>query len=1027
MPELTSDSDADFDDDDIDDDDDYSDDADETSDEVSAAQSLEEQTFEAAKRQFAREQYQRKLAKQRAAEEQREMELERLEKERHQREKAAKAAAEMKEAPVAVRLRSKLAEASRMFIRGDYVIANRDVRDVLAMSQEDLKFLNVGVELLKAKYLLARSFLGANKLREAHDEFTALAKTQTAVQPLACLGLAAVLVEQMQFGDALAVIKDFFNAKTKQKVEVLNWPYLDKPIDLTMDGQLVRSVERLTARCRHPPRPEHLCRYSECSDVAIYAASTPGLVTVTCDDRPACNITYHPTCWRLVKQQHDLPSESATVETAVSCITPDCEGDICCIELHDKSGKAKKFTRDAKVMEEKMAAAKAKRAADVARRKEVEHTAKLQAVNTKLKARRAELAEQAKRDEQARREEAAQVERASAEKQRREQEKAEAALRRQQEIELARLKSREEEQIQAELKALEAREKQQREAAQLKQEEEQKTAQLVQQHERQQQQQLQLETERQQQQQLETEQAAQDLNTQSAQTGSGPDKLALSGKHLEAQAARTDSSPGDGKLLQPTFAPAASTSPSAPQHQLSSLQPVSPTTSDGSSAQETAALHATIAELERKIGLLNKDIVDRDNQLKATELRYTQNEEQLVARLEIAETSGYHANMEAAQLADRASHLQDELELAKSIQRQLHTANEDLQQKLFASLEVQRRQAEDLQIASQETAHARQRAQGDLGSVQADREMLSKATEEVQEKDRALNLERARLVLEQQRLKNNAELAAAQADQLRVQYDGLLKEHQDGFSTLLDQVCALETGRLEGALANIQHQLQEWSKESRSTMSKEQQQRTIDLLERKQRSLRAELKASGERFALIRDRASQILSLRGAQVPVEVVLVPEPQPPTPPRNDMLRFRSVVRALKTLYPTETWESIIGFIQEFRHLCGGTLQDKSINDIIVGSGLRLFEKREGDRLRAEEADTILNASSQPAVEEECVICFEPLRTVEEADQLKLERLPCYHWFHADCVHTWLEQNRTCPTCRAHAVTDGEFPTL
>ena len=43
--------------------------------------------------------------------------------------------------------------------------------------------------------------------------------------------------------------------------------------------------------------------------------------------------------------------------------------------------------------------------------------------------------------------------------------------------------------------------------------------------------------------------------------------------------------------------------------------------------------------------------------------------------------------------------------------------------------------------------------------------------------------------------------------------------------------------------------------------------------------------------------------------------------------------------------------------------------------------------------------------------CAICFEEF---SEGDLLRT--LPCGHTFKANCIDTWLQKNRTCPTCRA-----------
>jgi hypothetical protein len=45
------------------------------------------------------------------------------------------------------------------------------------------------------------------------------------------------------------------------------------------------------------------------------------------------------------------------------------------------------------------------------------------------------------------------------------------------------------------------------------------------------------------------------------------------------------------------------------------------------------------------------------------------------------------------------------------------------------------------------------------------------------------------------------------------------------------------------------------------------------------------------------------------------------------------------------------------------------------------------------------------------EDCIICIDELHLGDEVTVL-----PCKHWFHGECVVTWLERHNTCPICRA-----------
>jgi len=52
---------------------------------------------------------------------------------------------------------------------------------------------------------------------------------------------------------------------------------------------------------------------------------------------------------------------------------------------------------------------------------------------------------------------------------------------------------------------------------------------------------------------------------------------------------------------------------------------------------------------------------------------------------------------------------------------------------------------------------------------------------------------------------------------------------------------------------------------------------------------------------------------------------------------------------------------------------------------------------------------------AEQSSCVVCM-----CEFESRQKLRTLPCAHEFHTKCVDRWLKHNRTCPICRADALS-------
>ena len=49
-----------------------------------------------------------------------------------------------------------------------------------------------------------------------------------------------------------------------------------------------------------------------------------------------------------------------------------------------------------------------------------------------------------------------------------------------------------------------------------------------------------------------------------------------------------------------------------------------------------------------------------------------------------------------------------------------------------------------------------------------------------------------------------------------------------------------------------------------------------------------------------------------------------------------------------------------------------------------------------------------------EKDCVICQESFKTLE-----KIKKLPCCHFFHVNCIDTWLRQEKKCPFCNKEVI--------
>lgn len=54
--------------------------------------------------------------------------------------------------------------------------------------------------------------------------------------------------------------------------------------------------------------------------------------------------------------------------------------------------------------------------------------------------------------------------------------------------------------------------------------------------------------------------------------------------------------------------------------------------------------------------------------------------------------------------------------------------------------------------------------------------------------------------------------------------------------------------------------------------------------------------------------------------------------------------------------------------------------------------------------------------------CSICLEEL-----VGSLKVMKTSCGHSFHEKCLQEWFKKDHTCPICRAHSISDRDFPSL
>ncbi|KAF9517452.1 hypothetical protein BS47DRAFT_1290909 [Hydnum rufescens UP504] len=68
----------------------------------------------------------------------------------------------------------------------------------------------------------------------------------------------------------------------------------------------------------------------------------------------------------------------------------------------------------------------------------------------------------------------------------------------------------------------------------------------------------------------------------------------------------------------------------------------------------------------------------------------------------------------------------------------------------------------------------------------------------------------------------------------------------------------------------------------------------------------------------------------------------------------------------------------------------------------------------RRKTKDGRTKLKLSLMGVVVDRCVVCLFQFKKLELG-----VLLPCRHSFHPKCVHPWLRQNMTCPSCRTSII--------
>ncbi|KAM9846522.1 E3 ubiquitin-protein ligase TTC3 isoform 2-T2 [Aulostomus maculatus] len=156
------------------------------------------------------------------------------------------------------------------------------------------------------------------------------------------------------------------------------------------------------------------------------------------------------------------------------------------------------------------------------------------------------------------------------------------------------------------------------------------------------------------------------------------------------------------------------------------------------------------------------------------------------------------------------------------------------------------------------------------------------------------------------------------------------------------------------------------------------------------------------------------------------------------------FEKAMEHLTAIFPDYTRADLMTFVKELRSSSGGHLGNMVLTDVVSGVTQLILDHQERLSSGARPNLTGRGRTATPPLlnpapvwqqlgphratnsgalnmEDPCVICHEEM----SADNIHV--LECRHGFHKECIMSWLKEQRTCPTCRDHALMPDDFPSL
>ncbi|XP_078574680.1 E3 ubiquitin-protein ligase TTC3-like [Branchiostoma floridae x Branchiostoma japonicum] len=221
--------------------------------------------------------------------------------------------------------------------------------NALEMSNEHTLLLKPSlVVIVVLKYSLGKAYatteLGKD-LQAACFHFKEIIEDHSSITfPLAHHGLGSVYIQQNRYPDARSIIKRGLDVTSdpNSRINVYNWPGSHRMIELSDVKQLRKELLKLLSMCMSPPRPDAICRYSDCtgffqSGIFLTDPDFKGFVRMECSER--CKVEFHPTCYKKNRTALHIIDKDFLLK---ECCTPDCTGQVISLVMYDQDGNVKK-------------------------------------------------------------------------------------------------------------------------------------------------------------------------------------------------------------------------------------------------------------------------------------------------------------------------------------------------------------------------------------------------------------------------------------------------------------------------------------------------------------------------------------------------------------------------------------------------------------------------------------------------------------------------------------------------------------